>query len=156
MANTFHLAIPAGDLHNAIYFYCHVLGCTKGNSEINPPDSWCDINFWGNELTLHASTCKISSEGHNVDMGNVQVPHFGVHLEPEEFKSLKERLDLNEDKFNKILLETGSKLNIKGKNLFFPLRITLFGEPKGPDLPSIFSILGVEKTLKRLKNVINE
>ncbi|SVA45725.1 uncharacterized protein METZ01_LOCUS98579, partial [marine metagenome] len=45
MAHTFHLAIPAGDLHNAIYFYCSVLGCTKGNMEINPPDSWCDINF---------------------------------------------------------------------------------------------------------------
>ena len=99
MANTFHLAIPAGDLHNAIYFYCHVLGCTKGNSEVKPPDAWCDINFWGNELTLHASKCKITSEGHNVDMGNVQVPHFGVHLEPEEFKSLKEQLINNNIKF---------------------------------------------------------
>jgi hypothetical protein len=32
-------------------------------------------------------------------MGNVQVPHFGVHLEPEEFKSLKERLINNNIKF---------------------------------------------------------
>ena len=39
MANVFHLAIPAGDLHNAIYFYCNILGCTKGNSEIKPPDA---------------------------------------------------------------------------------------------------------------------
>ena len=92
MANRFHLAIPAGDLHNAIYFYCNILGCTKGNSEIKPPDSWCDINFWGNELTLHASSCKQTGERHNVDMGNVSVPHFGVHLDVEEFKSLKEKL----------------------------------------------------------------
>ena len=92
MAKTFHLAIPVGDLHNAIYFYCNILGCTKGNSEIKPPDSWCDINFWGNELTLHASSCKQTGEEHNVDMGNVSVPHFGVHLDATEFKSLKEKL----------------------------------------------------------------
>ena len=93
MAKTFHLAIPAGDLHNAIYFYCNILGCTKGNSEINPPDAWCDINFWGNELTLHASSWhKQTGERHNVDMGAVLVPHFGVHLEANEFKDLKEKL----------------------------------------------------------------
>ena len=99
MANRFHLAIPAGDLHNAIYFYCSVLGCTKGNMEINPPDSWCDINFWGNELTLHSSNCKQTGERHNVDMGNVLVPHFGVHLEANEFKDLKERIIQNNVKF---------------------------------------------------------
>ena len=98
MANTFHLAIPAGDLHNALYFYCHVLGCTKGNSEIN---NWQDINFWGNELTLHATdpNKKNNGERHNVDMGNVSVPHFGVHLEAETFKKLKERLISKNIKF---------------------------------------------------------
>ena len=97
MASTFHLAIPAGDLHNAIYFYCNVLGCTKGNSEIN---NWQDINFWGNELTLHASSWhKQTGKRHNVDMGNVSVPHFGVHLEAEEFKDLKERIIQNNIKF---------------------------------------------------------
>ena len=97
MAHTFHLAIPAGDLHNAIYFYCNVLGCTKGNSEIG---NWCDINFWGNELTLHASSWhKQTGERHDVDMGNVSVPHFGVHLEAEEFKDLKERIIQNNIKF---------------------------------------------------------
>ena len=99
MANRFHLAIPAGDLHNAIEFYCNVLGCTKGNSESKPSDSWCDINFWGNELTLHASSCKQIGERHNVDMGNVSVPHFGVHLEATEFKDLKERIIQNNVKF---------------------------------------------------------
>ena len=99
MANRFHLAIPAGDLHNAIYFYCNILGCTKGNSENKSSDSWCDINFWGNELTLHASNCKQTGERHNVDMGNVSVPHFGVHLEANEFKDLKERIIQNNVKF---------------------------------------------------------
>lgn len=100
MANTFHLAILAGDLDTAIDFYCNVLGCTKGNSEIKPPDSWCDINFWGNELTLHSSCGEdVTGERHNVDMGNVSVPHFGVHLDAGVFKSLKERLIQKNIKF---------------------------------------------------------
>ena len=100
MANTFHLAILAGDLDTAIDFYCNVLGCTKGNSEIKPPDSWCDINFWGNELTLHSSCGgDVTGERHNVDMGNVSVPHFGVHLDAGVFKSLKERLIQKNIKF---------------------------------------------------------
>jgi extradiol dioxygenase family protein len=32
-------------------------------------------------------------------MGNVSVPHFGVHLEAEEFKNLKERIIQNNVKF---------------------------------------------------------
>ena len=93
MVNTFHLAIPVGeDLDKAIEFYCNVLGCKKGNFEDSPLDSWCDIDFWGNELTLHASSCTQNSESHDVDMGMVLVPHFGVHLDAEEFKSLKEKL----------------------------------------------------------------
>jgi len=93
MAKTFHLAIPVGeDLDKAIEFYCNVLGCKKGNFEDSPLDSWCDIDFWGNELTLHASSCTQNSESHDVDMGMVLVPHFGVHLDAEEFQSLKGKL----------------------------------------------------------------
>ena len=93
MAKTFHLAIPVGeDLDKAIEFYCNVLGCKKGNFEDSPIDSWCDIDFWGNELTLHASSCTQNSESHDVDMGMVLVPHFGVHLDAEEFQSLKGKL----------------------------------------------------------------
>ena len=93
MAKTFHLAIPVGeDLDKAIEFYCNVLGCKKGNFEDSPLDSWCDIDFWGNELTLHASLCTQNSEAHDVDMGMVLVLHFGVHLDAEEFQSLKGKL----------------------------------------------------------------
>ena len=94
MANRFHLAIPVGDITEAMNFYCNVLGCEKGNSEFKYPDAWVDINFWGNELTLHSSEEfeKVEAKRHNVDMGNVTVPHFGVHLEAETFAKLKERL----------------------------------------------------------------
>ena len=99
MAKTFHLAIPVENLNKAIEFYCNVLGCKRGNSEDKPPDSWCDIDFWGNELTLHASSCKQTGERHDVDMGNVSVPHFGVHFEAEDFKAIKERIIQNNIKF---------------------------------------------------------
>ena len=94
MAKTFHLAIPVGDdLDKTIEFYCDVLGCKKGNFEDSPPFSWCDIEFWGNELTLHSSINEFKvNERHLVDKEDVSIPHFGVHLDAEEFQSLKEKL----------------------------------------------------------------
>ena len=93
MAETFHLAIPVEDLDKTIEFYCNVLGCKKGNSENNPPFSWCDIDFWGNELTLHSSISEFRvNERHLVDKEDVSIPHFGVHLDAEEFKTLKGKL----------------------------------------------------------------
>ena len=93
MAKTFHLAIPVEDLDKTIEFYCNVLGCKKGNSENNPPFSWCDIDFWGNELTLHSSISEFKvDERHLVEKEDVLIPHFGVHLDAEEFQSLKGKL----------------------------------------------------------------
>ena len=97
MSARFHLAIPVGNLITAIDFYCNKLGCKRGNSEFKYPDAWCDIDFWDNELTLHSSDPNetAESERHNVDMGNVTVPHFGVHLDADQFKNLKDRLEKN-------------------------------------------------------------
>ena len=82
MSRIFHLAIPAGDLDKAKVFYCKILGCESGNSE---EGYWVDIDFWGNELTLHQSTEALPKKKHHVDMGEVSVPHFGVHLEEDDF-----------------------------------------------------------------------
>ena len=51
-SNRFHLAIEAGDLETAVPWYTNVLGCSLDMKE---EGRWQDINFWGNELTLHAS-----------------------------------------------------------------------------------------------------
>ena len=77
MNNRFHLAITVNDLDTSVDFYCRLLGCQLGDYE---DGKWQDINFWGNELTLHISKTKTLRESHHVDMGNVCVPHFGVHL----------------------------------------------------------------------------
>ena len=90
MSNTFHLAVPAGDLANTLPFYTQVLGCASGNSE---KGRWIDINFWGNELTLHQSEERLPGVRHDVDMGNVSVPHFGAHMPEDEFQALKKRIE---------------------------------------------------------------
>lgn len=89
MSNCLHLAIPAGDLEKAKTFYCDVLGCKAGNSEAM---RWIDIDFWGNELTLHQSVECLPTVRHDVDMGAVAVPHFGIHLSEDQFQALKKRI----------------------------------------------------------------
>ncbi|NQZ23968.1 MAG: VOC family protein [Colwellia sp.] len=90
MSNCFHLAIPAGDVNLTKKFYCDVLGCKSGNSE---EGRWVDIDFWGNELTLHQSEERLPKVRHEVDMGSVLVPHFGIHLPDRVFQALKERIE---------------------------------------------------------------
>tara|TARA_B100001063_G_scaffold190662_1_gene181531 strand:+ start:231 stop:629 length:399 start_codon:yes stop_codon:yes gene_type:complete len=92
MSNPFHLAVPAGDLNTATEFYVEILGCKLGNRE---DGKWVDVDFWGNELTLHKTEMKLPNERHDVDMGNVPVPHFGVHLDKKVFKKIKENLQSN-------------------------------------------------------------
>ena len=92
MSNPFHLAVPAGDLNTATEFYVEILGCKLGNRE---DGKWVDVDFWGNELTLHKTEMKLPNERHDVDMGNVPVPHFGVHLDKNVFRKIKENLQSN-------------------------------------------------------------
>ena len=65
----------------ALHFY--LFSCSRGFGV---------LGFWGNELTLHKSEHKLDNERHDVDMGNVSVPHFGVHLSRKDFDALKQRL----------------------------------------------------------------
>ncbi|MDC1095864.1 glyoxalase [Pelagibacteraceae bacterium] len=96
MSSPFHLAIPAGDLNIATVFYIEVLGCKLGNQE---KGKWVDVDFWGNELTLHKTNMKLPRERHDVDMGNVPVPHFGVHLDKEVFNKIKNNLEAKNIKY---------------------------------------------------------
>ena len=53
MSNCFHLAVEAGDLEVTRQWYVDVLGCELDMQE---EGKWQDIDFFGNELTLHSST----------------------------------------------------------------------------------------------------
>ena len=61
---------------------------------------------------------------------------------------------LDSEVVKKIVSQISSKLGIKGKDLFFPLRLALYGDVKGPNIHGIFSVLGKEEFLNRLNNVI--
>ncbi len=93
MSNIFHLAILAGHLPDTLPFYTDILGCELGPSE---DGKWQDIDFWGNELTLHESTPRAGKgddrERHDVDMGSVCVPHFGIHIAWDAYVKIRERV----------------------------------------------------------------
>ena len=101
MSSRFHLAIPVRSIEESKEFYCNFLGCEEGNCE---EGKWQDINFWGNELTLHQSEEQLSGVRHDVDMGNVSVPHFGAHMPEAEFQALKQRIESSQ--FDYCLLYT--------------------------------------------------
>lgn len=67
-------------------------------------------------------------------------------------KTLKTEKDWNDQKIAELVNNSGNELSIKGKDLYFPLRLALFGECHGPDLGIIYSILGHDKAIKRLEN----
>ena len=68
--------------------------------------------------------------------------------------SLSREIGCDGDQFKTIVTEAGDGLGLRGKKLFFPVRIALYGDPAGPDIPLIFSILGRDETLSRLSQVI--
>jgi len=50
--------------------------------------------------------------------------------------------------------EIGKELNLKGKDLYWPLRVALSGSNKGPDLGLIISLLGKEKVKARIEKAL--
>ena len=90
MSNVFHLAIEGGVLATTVPFYTNILGLQLGADA--EEGRYQDIDFWGNELTLHESTPRtcLDCEYHAVEMAEVPCPHFGVHLPLREWMHLKE------------------------------------------------------------------
>ena len=77
------------DLDAARQFYGGVLELEEGRSS----ECWIDFNLYGHQIVTH-----LSEEGagikvtNHVDADHVPVPHFGVVLSMEEWKSLAEKL----------------------------------------------------------------
>jgi extradiol dioxygenase family protein len=85
----FHLAIPVRSLKESRQFYGDLLGCEEGRSS----DSWVDYNFFGHQLVCHESaTIEISNCQNPVDGKHVPVPHFGMVLEMDRWRALRDKL----------------------------------------------------------------
>ena len=70
------------------------------------------------------------------------------------YESLLKMDEVNNDSISKLTKKTIENNNVSGKQIFFPLRGILYGKFHGPDLYTIISILGIEESIKRLKQYI--
>jgi len=59
-----------------------------------------------------------------------------------------------EKDINDLIRKTSEELEVKGKNLYFPLRIALFGSGHGPDIWVLYNILGKEEVINRFNAVL--
>lgn len=64
-----------------------------------------------------------------------------LQQEPIEFKALIKQLQ--------------EQLQLKGKNLFVPLRLALTGQLEGPELAKLFTLIGIEKSRERILHAKN-
>ncbi|MBA2771014.1 MAG: VOC family protein [Sphingomonas sp.] len=89
MIPPFHLAFAVDDLSAARSFYGGLLGCPEGRSA----DQWIDFDLFGHQIVAHLAPEAVRKRATNpVDGEAVPVPHFGVVLGIEDWRSLAERL----------------------------------------------------------------
>ena len=86
----FHLALPVDDLAKAEDFYSGVMGCEQGRR----CEHWIDFNFFGHQLVTHLAPEECAAAATNeVDGHDVPVRHFGVVLDPADWRALADRLE---------------------------------------------------------------
>ncbi len=89
MPDPFHLAFPVHDLAAARAFYGGLLGCPEGRSS----DHWIDFDFFGHQIVAHLShESRAAAPTNAVDGHDVPIPHFGVVLGMDAWKTLAEKL----------------------------------------------------------------
>lgn len=84
----FHLAFPVHDLGEARRFYGDVLGCPEGRSA----DDWVDFDLYGHQIVAHFVGARSTRAVNPVDGDDVPVPHFGLLLDPDDWRVLADRL----------------------------------------------------------------
>ena len=69
-------------------------------------------------------------------------------------KKLSVQTSWTEAEIKSLVNETAEFTGINGKDLYSPLRLSLFGSPQGPDISLLIDILGVHESTNRLKQHI--
>ena len=96
----FHLAIPVHDIKLCRKFYKDILGCIEGRSD----KDWVDFNFFGHQLVCHLSKRASNEITNSVDSNDIPVPHFGLVLSWNDFKTITS--DLKEKKIEFLIEPT--------------------------------------------------
>ena len=94
--SVFHLAYTVTDLESTRRFYGDLLECPEGRSS----ETWVDLNFFGNQLSLHiGEVIKSSNSSSSVEGVSVPMPHFGCVLDWNIFYDLVDKLQSKDFKF---------------------------------------------------------
>ena len=101
--------------------------------------------------------CKEISE---INFSNNQLNILNKYESQQLFKTILNKLQTESncsgEMFKDISIEAGKECNLKGKDLFYPLRIAIYGSSDGPDIPIIYSILEKNEIIARLSKAIND
>ncbi|MBO6814264.1 MAG: VOC family protein [Rhizobiaceae bacterium] len=89
MTALFHLAYNVTDLDETRAFYGALLGCREGRST----ESWVDFDFFGHQISLHLGKPFETANTGKVGEHMVPMPHLGIVLPMEEWKTLAGRLE---------------------------------------------------------------
>ncbi len=84
----FHLAMAVRDLPSTRAFYGDVLGCSEGRSA----ERWVDFDLHGHQLSFHCLESGGDAGLNPVDGDAVPIPHFGLILDLESWRALRDRL----------------------------------------------------------------
>ena len=63
---------------------------------------------------------------------------------------------VNLENYVKMVNEVKAEVKVKGKPLYFPLRIALTGRTEGPELEKIFILFGKEESLGRIDETLQQ
>lgn len=89
MPNPFHYSFFVSDLASTRRFYGELLGCREGRST----DTWVDFEFFGHQISAHATGAPTPTEDRGIVDGiAVPMPHFGAILDWGGFQALAARL----------------------------------------------------------------
>ena len=88
MLTPFHLAYNVRDLDQTRAFYGDVLGCQEGRST----ETWVDYSFFGHQISLHLGEPFATAATGKVGDHMVPMPHLGVVLQMDDWKTLADRL----------------------------------------------------------------
>ena len=67
-------------------------------------------------------------------------------------EKLSNQIIWSEEEIKSLVKEAGESTNVSGKELYSPLRLSLFGASVGPDIPCLVDVLGVDESVKRIKS----